>query len=342
MRAAEQSCYDAAVIALPWSMHPLRRASARLALILALCPTACGETPTAPVAVPKEFDDLDEEAPEPAATPAPAAAAVPEPAKPVADPAQPPPVDPLTTNADAPAPGSIVAAADAPGTNPAAVAPATAPAKSTGEAKPAAEAKPGKKSKTSEPVPADSPAPTPEPAPAPVPEPAPVATPEPAPVEKPAPPPVPPQQRFAGTYRFVGGDAQRSELEAAIETAVQELNALIRGIGRKRLKESNVIRDQITIAVDGDKVTTTFAPGRTVSAKLEGASVPWTSDTGKPLTVKFSMVKGRLVQTFTADDGGRRSVFTLNETGDRMTLSVTITSERLTNPLKYALTYKRD
>ena len=69
--------------------------------------------------------------------------------------------------------------------------------------------------------------------------------------------------------------------------------------------------------------------------------MPWTPDTGKPLTVKFSLVKGRLVQTFTADDGGRRSVFTLNEAGDRLTLSVTITSDRLTNPLKYALTYRR-
>lgn len=161
--------------------------------------------------------------------------------------------------------------------------PAAAPAKPTGDVKPTKKAGP----KTPGPVPTDSLAPAPEPTPAPV------ATPEPAPVEKPAPPPVPPQQRFAGTYRFVGGEAQRSELAAAIETSVQELNALIRGIGRKRLMESNVIRDAITIAVDGDKVTTTFAPGRTVSASLEGASVPWTSDTGKPLTVKFSMVKGR-------------------------------------------------
>ena len=54
------------------------------------------------------------------------------------------------------------------------------------------------------------------------------------------------------------------------------------------------------------------------------------------------MVKSRLVMTFTADDGGRKGVFTLNETGDRLTLSVTITSERLTNPLKYALSDKRD
>jgi hypothetical protein len=326
-------------------MLPLRRVGAQLALLLALCPAACGEAPTAPPPPPKEFDDLDDlEAPEVAAAPGDAAPAVPDPAPSATVAAQPTPgeapapADPLATNADAPASGTLVPATDTPAVKPSAVEPASAATKPTPD--PKATKKPGPSAPT--PAPADSPAPAPAPAPPPVPEPAPVATPEPAPVATPAPPPVPPQQRFAGTFRFAGGDAQRTELAAAIDTAVQELNALIRGIGRKRLTESNVIRDTITIAVDGDKVTTTFAPGRTVSAKLEGASVPWTSDTGKPLTVKFSMVKGRLVQTFTADDGGRRSVFTLNEAGDRMTLSVTITSERLTNPLKYALSYKRD
>jgi len=47
------------------------------------------------------------------------------------------------------------------------------------------------------------------------------------------------------------------------------------------------------------------------------------------------------VQVYTAEDGGRRSVYTLDDTGDKLTLSVTITSERLTEPLKYALSYKR-
>ena len=62
---------------------------------------------------------------------------------------------------------------------------------------------------------------------------------------------------------------------------------------------------------------------------------------GKPLTVMFSLVKGRLLMDFKAEDGGRRSTFTLDESGDKLTMSVTVTSERLTNPLRYALTYRR-
>jgi len=330
-----------------------RRRIAGLPLLLALAVGACGEAPTVPPPAPREFDDLDDlEAPQVAAAPADAPAPEPAPAAaPAADADAPPPPGTLIPDGAPPAaeladPAAVDPAAADPAAPPTAADPAAPPTAVDPATKPGGEPKAAKKTapRPPGPVPTDSPAPAPAPAPAPepAPAPAPAAKPEPAPVEKPAPPPVPAQQRFAGTYRFVGGETQRQELEAAIEAAVQELNALIRGIGRKRLKESNVIREQISIAVDGDKVTTTFAAGRTISGRLEGPAVPWTSDTGKPLQVKFSLVKGRLVQTFTADDGGRRSVFTLNDAGDRMTLSVTITSERLTNPLKYALSYKRE
>ncbi len=210
-----------------------------------------------------------------------------------------------------------------------------------GDAAVAGEKKAAKKSVTGKseaptPVPAETP--TPEPAPMPVPTPAP--TPAPIPVEKPA-PVVAPQQRFAGTFRYAGGEAQKQGIAAAIDVTVNELNALIRGIARKRLAEGSPVRETISIAVDGDKVSMTFGPGRSVTGRIDGPAVAWTSDTGKPVKVSLSMVKGRLVQTFVADDGGRRSVFTLDESGDRMTLSVTITSERLPVPLKYALTYRR-
>jgi hypothetical protein len=245
--------------------------------------------------------------------------------------------------------------------------PADAKAEAPADAKAtAATAVPGKTEKTdktgekaatktskpkSEPVPKDKspvePAPTPAPAPA---EPAPPTSPTPAPVETtpapapvaPTPPPQPVQNRFAGTFKFVGGEAQRTTVANAIETAVQELNALIRGIGRKRLTESNVIRESITIAVDGAKVSMTFAPGRTLSCTIDGPAVDWTSDSGKPVKVKLTAVKGRLVHNYQAEDGSRQSVYTLDESGDKLTLSVTVKSDRLTNPIKYALSYKKN
>lgn len=327
--------------------RPLLQLLRTIPLSLALL--ACGDAPPPPpAAVPEEFDDpfADEEpAKDPAKDPAQAPAA-----DPAADPAAPPdarlaaatpvPGDSPTPVAPAAAPVDPAAAPASPGT---AVIPPSEPAAPGEPGKPAAKKTPAK---TPAPAPKDSPAPAPTPAPTPV-EPTPTPTPAPDPVAEPtppptpAPPPVPPQQRFVGTYKFAGGDAQRQNLETAIEAAAQQLSAIIRPIGRKRLRESNPIREQITIAVAGDRVTTTFATGRSVTGTLGGPAVPWTSDSGKPVQVAFSMVKGRLVQVYTAEDGGRRSVYTLDDTGERLTLSVTITSERLTEPLKYALTYKR-
>ena len=295
---------------------------------LALILGTCGEA-AAPAPVPVEFDDpfAEAEAPVPEDMLAAAVGGVVGPAQ------------------GGPVAGEVVGpvAGEAAGGAGEVVGPVAGEAAVAVDTKAASEKKSGKKGVTPKakpaPVPADSP-PAPEPVPVPAPPPAPVPepAPPPAPVEQPA---TPPQQRFAGTFRYAGGEAQRQGLEAAIEAAASELNALIRGIGRKRLKESNPVREQITIAVDGDKVSMTFEPGRTVTGRLEGPSVPWTSDSGKPVQVTFSLVKGRLVQTFKAEDGGRRSVYSLDETGARLTLSVTITSERLSNPLKYALTYRR-
>lgn len=320
--------------------------------------SACGgEPPAPPPPPPQEFDDPfaddakaegpaevalaakpENEAPAPAPGLAGDSTGAPEPAGTATD----APASALAGNATAaPEPTPEPTADPAPAT----AVPAVAPAKTERAAKPKAATEPAPKDKPkappSQPVPADSPPPTPAPAPAPEPAPAPAPVAEPAPPPAPVKPPEPAQKRFVGTYRFAGGDAQRQALTSAIETAAQELNALIRGIGRKRLTEANPIRETITIAVDGDRVTTTFGPGRSVTGTLGGPAVPWTSDSGKAVSVAFTLVKGRLVQTYTADDGGRRSVYTLDDTGDRLTLSVTVTSDRLTNPLKYALTYKR-
>ncbi|WP_177326071.1 hypothetical protein [Nannocystis exedens] len=310
----------------------------------------CGEAaPPAPApAVPEEFDDPFAEDAKAEVKAEAAAEAKVEPvvalAEPAAAPVEPGVAGPGAASATAGAPAEAAPTGAAPAS---AVAEARPEAKAEGEkaaaakkVKPTTEPQPVPKDKSpttpaapEAPVPADSPPPTPAPTPAPV------ATPTPAPT--PAAPAQPEQNRFAGTFRYAGGEAQRQQLTDAIETTVQQLNALIRGIGRKRLTTANPIREQISFVVEGTRVTATFAAGRTISGTLGGPAVPWTADDGSPLTVAFSLVKGRLVMEFKAEDGGRRSVFTLDESGDKLTMSVTITSSRLEVPLKYALTYRR-
>lgn len=324
-------------------------------IFLGLALGGCGEaTPPPPPPVFEEFDDpFAEEAKAEEAKAAPgdvklAAADAKRPEE-IAPPPTPPPdegkaVEPTPAVATPPPTTPPATEPAAPATEPAATAtePPTKATKTSPKSQPKGTTKPPKSGsgETSAPAPTPAPEPAPPPPPASEPAPPPVAEPAPPPAP-PAPPPPPPQTRYAGTFTFAGGDAQREKLAAAIEAAVQQMNALIRPIARKRLNESNPVRDAITFAVEGQKVTVTFAAGRTVGGTLGGPSVPWTSDSGKPVQVSFQMVKDRLVLDFTAEDGARRVVYTLNETGDKLTLSITVTSERLVEPLKYALSYRR-
>jgi hypothetical protein len=77
---------------------------------------------------------------------------------------------------------------------------------------------------------------------------------------------------FAGEYTFVGGQKQRDELDAAIETAMNAVSPLVRGMGTKRLQETNPIPKQLTIAIDGDVADIRF-DGDGHSASLDGTPI---------------------------------------------------------------------
>lgn len=202
-----------------------------------------------------------------------------------------------------------------------------------------------KSTKAATPGPRDMP-----PAPAPVePKPSddavaePALTPAPAPASTPAPmPPVAPgPERFTGSFTYVGGQAQRDQVAAAIEATVMALNVLFRPIARKRITAGNPLREQISFAVVGKTVSVSFGADRNISGQLEGAATSWTDEAGSPLKVTFSLVKGRIVMHCQGEGGARRNVFTLDEQGDKLTMSVTMSSDRLPVPVKYALTYRR-
>lgn len=321
---------------------PVRRPLA-LGITLALA-LGCGDAtpPPPPAAAPEDFDDpfaaseASDEAPAPAEEPAPAELAAAEPATGSTGAAGEPAVpNDMSEKTDA-------LAEAAPATEPAADEASPRAAATKGAKEPGATKAPAKAPTTPTPAPAEEPPPETPKAPADAPAPAPASeAPKPATPAREEPPPPPPQQRLAGTWTYVGGESQRTRLGEAIEAAVQQLNPVIRGIGRKRLTESNKIRESITITVDGDRVTTIFVAGRPVSGTLGGPAFDWTNDEGKTIKVRFTLVKGRLVQDFTDKDGARRNTFTVDASGDKLNLSVTISSDRLDTPMKYALSYRR-
>ena len=169
----------------------------------------------------------------------------------------------------------------------------------------------------------------------------PAAEPAPAKPAEPAAPPPPTLADLHGDYRFVGGSAQRADLEAAIEDAANQLPAAIRGIGRKRLTKTNPIDDGLEIVVAGSKITTIFSTGFDAGCEVDGPTVHWTSKKGDQYKVRLRSKGAKLVQIIEGEDGVKTTVFVLSADRKKLTVHHKITADRLPEPMTYRLSYSR-
>lgn len=176
-------------------------------------------------------------------------------------------------------------------------------------------------------------------------EPAPAPTPsaEPAAASKPEPAAAPALTiaDFNGNFRYSGGSAQRADLDQAIEDAVMQLAMPIRGIGRKRLTNTNPIDDTLDIKVSGDKVQTIFESGFDAECTIDGGTVKWTSKKGDKYKVRVRKKDTKLVQVIEGEDGVKTTVFVLSADKQSLTVHHKIEADRLETPMTYKLSYKR-
>lgn len=145
---------------------------------------------------------------------------------------------------------------------------------------------------------------------------------------------------FEGDYVFVGGQKQRDGLDAAIETTLDAVSPLVRGIGRKRLHETNPIPKQVQVAVNGEDVEITY-DGFGHAAGLDGKPIKAHAPTGEDIKVSHRVASGKLTQWLDGAKGDRKNTLKLSSDGQRLTVDVEITSGHLPVPLEYRLTYKR-
>lgn len=145
---------------------------------------------------------------------------------------------------------------------------------------------------------------------------------------------------FEGRYAYAGGQKQRDGVAAAIEATVAELNPLIRNLGRKRLTEANQIPKQVSISINGDKLTLDF-DGRSHEVSLDGKPLKTQSRDGEKVKVSHRMRGDRLVEIIDGTGGDRRNTLSLSDDCNRLTLKVSITSNQLPVPVEYRLTFKR-
>jgi hypothetical protein len=147
-------------------------------------------------------------------------------------------------------------------------------------------------------------------------------------------------EHLAGRYRFAGGQPEIDALEAAVDDVVGEMNILVRGIARRRLREVSKIPHRIAISLRGRMLTVTAA-GALYAAPLDRSPVKVRGPSGDQVWLRHrDLGNGQLMQHFASDDGIRVNICR-PLAGNRMRIHVTIHSDELPKDLSYAMTFSR-
>lgn len=150
-------------------------------------------------------------------------------------------------------------------------------------------------------------------------------------------------ERYAGNYVYVGGDAEIEELDRAIDAVVEQMNFLIRGIARRRLRAPNLPSKTVSIVLEKRQIRIDRPGQPEVSAPADGTSITWRHPTdGDIFQVRHGIDgEGVLYQRFEGEQSVSRNRFVLSQDEKHLTIHTTITANRLPAPLSFEMSYER-
>ncbi len=150
--------------------------------------------------------------------------------------------------------------------------------------------------------------------------------------------PVDPLGKLPGKYQYAGGQAQRGMAADAVESVVEQMNVVSRGIARRRLLSGVEPPRTFQIEVDANRVVT-IIDGRTYQAELGGGSKRVSGSSGEALQFKVRSRRDQLLLEFRGKKGGKKYVMRVDGRG-RLQMRVTIFSDSLPASVVYPLTYR--
>lgn len=148
-------------------------------------------------------------------------------------------------------------------------------------------------------------------------------------------------QAFAGEFAYAGGSKQIEKMKAAVEAVVAEANFVIRGFARDKLLELCAPYKKISVTAQGESLTMQTERYGPWTSKVDGSTFSAKNSQGEPVKVKRSWRKGNIVEVVRSDGGSSTRVFQLSKDGKTLTMHVTIKSDKLDDPVKYAMSYRR-
>ncbi len=148
------------------------------------------------------------------------------------------------------------------------------------------------------------------------------------------------KESLAGSYKYVGGEAEVNALFAAVESVVQKMSVFSRGIARGRLRKPNMPSAELDLTVDAQQITVARTGQKSVAAPPNGTAVKWNGPDGK-FTVSYALNGNTLLQTMDGKNSHSTNLFALDKDGETLHVKTKIVSKRLPAPVTFDMTYRK-
>ena len=152
-----------------------------------------------------------------------------------------------------------------------------------------------------------------------------------------------PLARFVGTYDYSkGAEHGRSIIREAMEKGVQQMSAILRPLGRRKMTSMDPFNQQIIIARPENRISVTLIGRETLTFDSRpGVPEQATFWRGEEVEVTQRLVKNRLVQTINASKKQATFTYTLLPDGHGLLMHTKMAPRMLDTPIVWQLAYTR-
>lgn len=154
-------------------------------------------------------------------------------------------------------------------------------------------------------------------------------------------PPEPSVDQLAGEWRIVDKRGAEKRVANAVEQIVDDINFLIRGVARSKLRAFNAPCGRLAVEVDDEEVAIRCDRRPVADAPLDGKPKRYVSSQRDVLRLRHQLDHGMLRQTFVVSKGKRTSLYRVSPDGNRLTVATYITSPHFKGTARYAVEYER-
>ncbi len=147
-------------------------------------------------------------------------------------------------------------------------------------------------------------------------------------------------ERYTGTFLFAGGEPERQAQLDSIESVVKQMNRVLRGTARRRMKAGTHITEVFIIDVQPDSITITIDDGRAWTTDLHGTRFEYTHD-GDQMFMSRRWVDGTIKATGEQKAGTGTYHFRLSEDGQTLHVAYGLDSKHMPAPVSFDTTYRR-